>query len=128
MAETLAEARQQLAQALRKRGVHGTEATTDKYRVDAWKGAVSFKLSFLPGNRRTLVSHDVVVTQEYRGQGLGTEACLLRESAAREAGVTLMLATVMDDNVAEVTVLEKCEWRRLTQNKTTKCSLWGKQL
>lgn len=126
--KSLQEARLWLAQALREVGLHAYEETTSKYTVHGFTmmPASHFSLSFMPGNRRTLISHAVNV--ETPGKGVGTKLCELREQAARKAGVTLMLATVMDSNAAEIAVLTKCGWARLTQNEQTKCSLWGKQL
>lgn len=128
MTSSLDEARRQLTQALRSRGVHAYEATTSKYDVFASTSATEFTLSFMPGNRRTVISHAVKVFPDYRNKGIGTQMCKLREDAAREAGITLMLATVVDSNWEEIRILEKCSWVRLTQNLNTHCSLWGKQL
>jgi GNAT superfamily N-acetyltransferase len=124
---TLSVARAVLVHALWKRGAGATEGLS-KYDVQCATKESVFKLSFMPGNRRTLISHAVEVFLEARGKGVGTKLNELREEAAREAGVTLMLATVRDDNTAEIRVLEKCGWTRFTQNHETHCSLWGKQL
>lgn len=126
--KNLAEARQLLVEALRRRGVKVYGATTNKYEVLAWTHETEFDLSFMPGNRRTVISHAVKVFPQYWGKGIGTKMCKLREEAAIEAGVTLMLATVMNSNAAEIRVLEKCGWQRFTNNERTGCSLWGKQL
>jgi hypothetical protein len=125
--KNLAESRERLLVALRERGAKAIPAHGE-HKVWGWTTYGAFALSFLPGNRRTLVSHEVEVFLRLRSRGYGTKMCALRESAAQEAGVTLMLATVMDDNLAEIRVLEKRKWSRLTQNKETKCSLWGKSL
>jgi len=98
------------------------------FEVRASSDATKFVLTFMPGNRRVLISHGVEVFPGFRGKGLGTSMCEMREQVARLAGVTLLLATVRDENLAEVRVLEKCGWKRLTQNEENKCSLWGKQL
>jgi GNAT superfamily N-acetyltransferase len=124
----LREARELLRKELVIRGFDAYEDPTNKYLVRAHDFTTQFSLSFMPGNRRTLISHAVSVHPEYRGKGLGTRNCELREDAARDAGVTLMLATVLDANVAEIRVLEKRSWVRFTQNKSTHCSLWGKIL
>lgn len=123
---SLLEARKLLVDALIERGI--SISGVGHYDITCASPVASFSLSFMPGNRRTLISHAALVKPEFRGKGVGTRMNKLREEAAREAGVTLMLATVRDDNAPEIRVLEKCEWKRLTQNTETKCSLWGKQL
>ena len=127
VSKDLAEARRLLIEALQKLGVKAYSAA-DRHGVFCSNDYGSFELSFLPGNRRTLVSHAVTIYPKYRGKGYGTLTCRIREDAAREAGVTLLLATVRDDNAAEIRVLTKCNWGRLTQNLETHCSLWGKTL
>jgi GNAT superfamily N-acetyltransferase len=126
MAESLEQARELLLRALRQEGIE--PELLSRYAISCRTSYTEFKLSFMPGNRRTLISHAVAIRPECRGHGLGTLYCRVRERAAREAGVTLMLATVMDDNKPEISLLLKCGWRRLTQNTTTHCSLWGKEL
>jgi RimJ/RimL family protein N-acetyltransferase len=116
-----------LMEAVRSRGVPCTSSATP-YGLISKTDIGTFELHFLPGNRRTLVSHGVVINPAHRGKGEGTRLCKLREEAAKVAGVTLLLATVRNDNVAEICVLEKCRWTRLTNNLDTQCSLWGKTL
>src|SRR6266850_4093526 len=100
----------------------------ERAEVRAYNDKIKFSLTFMPGNRRVLISHGVEVFFAFRGMGLGTEMCKVREQLARKAGVTLLLATVRDDNSAELRVLERCEWKRLTHNEANNCSLWGKQI
>lgn len=127
LTKSLEEARYRLLAALLQRDVKAT-LSSFPYDIVCYADEAKFSLSFMPGNRRTLISHDVEVYETCRRRGVGTRMCALREEAAREAGVTLILATVKDDNVAEVKILEKGGWSRLTQNSITGCSLWGKQL
>lgn len=124
--KSLLEAKYRLMAALMQRDVEVTQLSD--HEIYGKKAEATFHLSFMPGNRRTLISHGVEVEGVARGRGLGSAMCLLRELAAVEAGVTLMLATVRDDNAAEIQVLDKFGWKRLLQNSTTHCSLWGKQL
>jgi len=128
MTANLAEARELLRMELVIRGFKATDDPTNKYLIRCSDSTTEFCVSFMPGNRRTVISHAVKVYPEHRGKGIGTRNCELREDAAAAAGVTLILATVKDDNAAEIRVLEKRGWKRLTQNKITHCSLWGKQL
>ena len=87
----------------------------------------TFTVSFMPGNRRILISHGVRIDEGLRGKGLGRKLLKLREEIAREAGVNLLLATVRDDNEIEQHLLITEEWVRLIQ-RDTEISLWGKQL
>lgn len=125
----LAEARSLLGAALRRRG-YACFDLSDKYSVAAWSkdGAARFTLSFMPGNRRTLISHDVFVVPSMRGQGRGQIAAQARMDAARDAGVTLLLATVLNANKAEKHILAKLGWKVLSDNVFTQCALWGAQL
>ena len=125
--DSLPKARAALVQALHTRGVKAYSGA-DTYSVFGHTDYGAFILSFLPGNRRTLVSNGVEIKVSLRNQGYGTKMCRLREDAAKDAGVTLLLATVMDSNLPEIRVLTKCGWSRLTQNLETACSLWGKTL
>lgn len=122
----LTESKQLLKQALEARGV--VVGAMASYAVICRTAHGNFSLSFMPGNCRTLISHGVVIDEACRGKGYGTADNKLREEAARAAGVTLILATVRDDNAPEIHILEKLGWSRLTQNQVTRCSLWGKQL
>lgn len=122
----LAQARELLRTALVVRGFDAYQ--TSKYTIEGKDFTTKFCLSFMPGNRRTVISHAVEVFPEYRGAGIGTRNSELREEACMEAGITLMLATVKNSNAAEVRVMEKRGWKRLTNNLRTDCSLWGKQL
>ncbi len=87
-----------------------------------------FSMSFMPGNRRTIISHGVVVEPEFRNKGEGRKLLQLREELAVEAGVNLLLATVKNYNAPEIHLLKTSGWKRLTNRKDTKTSLWGKQL
>ena len=87
-----------------------------------------FSMSFMPGNRRTIISHGVLVESEFRNKGEGRKLLQLREDLAKEAGVNLLLATVKNYNKIEIHLLKTSGWKRLTNRKDTKTSLWGKQL
>jgi GNAT superfamily N-acetyltransferase len=85
-------------------------------------------MSFLPGNRRILVFHDVFVEPSERGKGHGRRWLGLRETLARECGANLLQCTVRDDNAIEVHLLKAFKWRRLIDRKETGVSLWTKRL
>lgn len=86
-----------------------------------------FRLTFMPGNRRVLISSHVVVKATLRGKGIGRKMLNMREEIAREAGVNLLLATVREDNAIEIHLLETSGWKRYNQRETGVC-LWGKEL
>jgi GNAT superfamily N-acetyltransferase len=87
-----------------------------------------FSMSVLPGNRRVLVSHGTYVNFFSRDSGVGRKFLQVKEEIARSAGITLMLATVCNDNAPEIHLLETEGWKRFTNRKDTWCSLWAKEL
>jgi len=82
----------------------------------------------MPGNRRVLISHRSSIEQWQRNKGYGRRMLDLREQLAREAGANLLLATVKNENVIEIHLLESNGWKRFTNRKETQVSLWGKEL
>lgn len=125
MTSCLSEAKYLLERAMRTRGITPT-IVGRTFSVSMTVG--KFSLSFMPGNRRTLISHDVLVESAFRGQGYGKKWLHLREELAREIGVNLLLATVKNDNSIENHLLETNGWKRYTNRKETGVSLWGKEL
>lgn len=123
--KSLAESKYLLEHAIRVRGLDATIVGRE-YNVRAPKG--SYSLSFLPGNRRVLISHYVKMDSGERGKGFGQRYMKIREQIAREAGANLMLATVRNDNAIEIHLLKKFGWRRFTNRRSTGVSLWGKLL
>jgi len=91
-------------------------------------GAGYFSLSFMPGNRRVLISHRSSIEQGQMNKGFGRRMLDLREQLAREAGANLLLATVKNENAIEIYLLESNGWKRFTNRKETQVSLWGKEL
>lgn len=126
---SLSEARYLLRRALRSRGMSPDHlylySNPDKFKVVHATGC--FTLSFMPGNRRVLISSDSYVIERERGQGLGRKLLKMREEIAREAGVNLLLATVREDNAIEIHLLETSGWKRFNKRETGVC-LWGKEL
>lgn len=121
----LVEAKQRLERAMRTRGLLPTvEGRTFNVKLDVGR----FSMSFLPGNRRIVVFHDVFIEPSHRGKGIGRKWLRLREEMAREAGCNLLQATVRDDNATEVHLLQTEGWRRLIDRRETGVSLWVKRL
>jgi len=122
-----AHAIQLLLAALEERGIKVATINGDALHCQVPEGR--FSLTLMPGNRRTLISHDLFLEPSARGKGLGRKLLGLREEAARQAGITLLLATVRNDNSVEVHLLNTTSgWQRLTNCIPTQVSLWGKEL
>lgn len=115
-----------LVRAFRTRGMYPT--LKDKRTIEHVSTVAKFSMSFMPGNRRTIISHGVLVEPEFRNKGEGRKLLKLREELAKEAGVNLLLATVKNYNKVEVHLLKTSGWKRFTNRRDTKTSLWGKQL
>lgn len=120
----LAESRRLLERALRTRGYNPT-VTERTFKVETSHGR--FSLSFLPGNRRILVSHDTQVNETYRNHGIGRKWLTLKSLLAKECGCNLLMATVRNDNKPEVHLLRTSGWKRIL-NRKTQVSLWVKTL
>lgn len=121
----LSEAKYLLERAMRTRGITPT-IVNRTFTVSMTIGRYS--VSFMPGNRRTLIFHESFIEPQFRGKGLGRKGLALREEMARETGATLLLATVRDDNKVENELLLSSGWSHFTDNLETGVSLWGKRL
>jgi ribosomal protein S18 acetylase RimI-like enzyme len=121
-----------LKRAITSRGFHLTESCDGSYHAfvpgQETGDSSEFRLSFLPGNRRILISHGVRIPEDRRGKGLGQKYLRMREEIAREAGVNLLLATVREDNPVEKHLLRKHGWEKLIYRRGTGVSLWAKRL
>lgn len=108
--------------------VTAVQSTVGQRQVDVYYEWGFGSLSFMPGNARVLISHGVYVVDHHRGQGFGLRYAQIREKCAREAGATLLLATVRNDNAPERSLLRKLGWKIFQGNDTYECCLWGKVL
>lgn len=126
MTNSLAEAQYLLQRALRTRGFSAMNINEENSFLASNTQTV-FRLTFMPGNRRVLISSQVQVDLALRGKGLGRKYLAIREEVAREAGVNLLLATVREDNTIEIHLLETSGWKRYNKRETGVC-LWGKEL
>jgi len=100
----------------------------DKRTIEYVTTVAKFSMSFMPGNRRTIITHGVLVEPQFRNRGEGRKLLQLRENLAKEAGVNLLLATVKNDNIVEIHLLQTSGWIRFTSRRDTKTALWGKRL
>jgi len=121
----LSESKYLLERELRTRG-YGVVVSNRDFHVT--HGSGHFSIGFLPGNRRVLVSHYSYINHDARNKGFGKRLLIVREEVAKAAGVNLLLATVKNENAVEVHLLKSNGWKRFTNRRDTKTSLWGKQL
>ena len=71
----------------------------------------TFTLSFLYGCKGILVSHSMQVSPEYRGQGIAKKLQPIKQKIATDLRVSVLIATVRDDNSAEKNVIK--DWDQL---------------
>lgn len=70
-----------------------------------------FSLSFLYGCKGILVSHNMLVSPSYRGKGIAKKLQPIKDRVAKDLMVSILIATVKDDNVAEKKVIK--DWQHL---------------
>ncbi len=70
-----------------------------------------FTLSFLYGCKGILVSHNMEVSSDYRGKGIAKKLQSIKDRVAKDLMVSVLIATVKDDNVAEKKVIK--DWQHL---------------
>ena len=89
-----------------------------------------YELSPFPGNGSVCISHATFIKPWYRGKGHGKKQHSNRLEVARGLGYTYIVATIRDDNAAEVAIVQKNGWRRLDDicDGEHGVSLWGMQL
>lgn len=75
-----------------------------------WQDRVfQFSLSFMFGCRGVLISHSMQVYPPHGGKGIATRLQKVKERIAQDLKVSLLMATVRDDNAAEKHVIS--EWK-----------------
>ena len=89
-----------------------------------------YELSPFPGNGSVCISHGAFIKPWYRGKGHGKAQHASRLDQARKLGYTYIVATIRDDNTAEVSIVQKQGWRQLDDicDGEYGVSLWGMQL
>jgi GNAT superfamily N-acetyltransferase len=73
------------------------------------KTVARFALSFLDGCKGILVSHSMLVSPEFRGKGIAKKLQSIKEKIAKDLQVSVLLATVTQDNLAEKKVIK--DWK-----------------
>lgn len=74
-----------------------------------------FVLSQMRGCNGVCISSNVVVEEEYRGNGLGTKFNYFREVLAKKMNYSLMLCTVVDGNEKQEKIMNKQGWTICTK-------------
>lgn len=90
-----------------------------------------FYLSGIPGCCKVCLSHGLKIKPEFQDQGIGTHAQGQRLKLARELGFKVMMATVVDENKRQETILTRFGWKRSTayeSEKGYKVHVWVKNL
>jgi GNAT superfamily N-acetyltransferase len=82
---------------------------------------IRFSLSMMPGCCAYCVSHDTIISQEYRNKGYGKKLQAVKKEIAKLLGFTAMICTVTSDNAAEIYILETHGWIKTNtiKNKRT---------
>lgn len=81
-------------------------------------------LTPLPGCPAVVVSHDVYVTEQNRGKGVGTAANSVRTEIAHELGYDVILCTVRADNEPQKKLLKKNNWNRVHSFQSSRNQAW----
>jgi len=72
---------------------------------------VRFSLKELPGCCGVMVSYNTRVNNAYRGKGINSFLQGIKEKIAKNNGYSILMATTIDINLAEVHILEKFGWK-----------------
>lgn len=103
-----------------------------KFEINPWVVVGYYELDPMPGCSRVGISHGLQIFDNFRGRGFGTWAMGERLKKAKELGYEVLIATVVEGNVAEERILEKFKWRRVTVFNNLKTghtvNLWMKHL
>lgn len=77
---------------------------------DSYFKIAKFGILPMPGCKGICIFHHVEVEPKFRGKGIGKELLKIRQSAAKQAGYSLALATVKSINQIEKQVLYGAGW------------------
>lgn len=82
----------------------------------------TFAIMPMPGCRGIAIFHHVCLEPQFRHKGLGPVLLKAREDAVRAAGFSLAMATVVETNADELSVLRKAGWTTADafENRRTK--------
>jgi hypothetical protein len=80
------------------------------YGAGKYLQMASFSIAEFPGNCGIAVFYHASVAHDFQHKGLGKLLLELRQEAARKAGYTIAMATVLKTNKAERTILLNAGW------------------
>lgn len=80
----------------------------------------AYEFDNLPGCSQVVVSHSMFLNPEERGKKLSEHLAMKRVFHARDLGYDYMLCTVCTTNKAQLKVIERNGWERLTSFKSSK--------
>lgn len=90
------------------------------------------ELNPFPGCNQIVISNHAFIYPDKRGKGLGNENHKLRVERARFMGYNYLLCTVKADNIAELAILKKNDFKELDEFLNTetgnKVKIFGKIL
>lgn len=90
------------------------------------------ELTTLPGCTQIVVSHSVFLPKNKRGLGKGSKAHSARLAYMEDLGYDYAICTVDATNTAEISILEKNGWNKLSSFLSSKTNhlvlLYGRQI
>lgn len=89
--------------------------TIATYGAGKYAEVSRFSLKELPGCCGILVFYHASVATDFQNKGLGALLLRVREEAARKAGYSVGMATVLDNNTSEIHILAAQGWKSLWQ-------------
>lgn len=87
--------------------------TIATYGAGKYAQVSRFSLRELPGCCGILVFYHASVATDFQNKGLGSLLLRVREEAARKAGYSVAMATVLKDNKTETKILADAGWKQL---------------
>lgn len=78
-----------------------------------------YELQPFPGSNQIVCSTHSFIKAEHRGKGLGTDQAWQKITAAEELGYDFLLATIVLDNLPQLKIATKLEYRYLTSFKNS---------
>lgn len=75
----------------------------------------TFILEPMRGCNGICISRKVVIYERYRGNGYGSIFCKLRELLAKQFNYSMIMCTMVVDNIPQQKILTKNEWEKLNE-------------
>lgn len=83
---------------------------------------VTFSLKELPGCCGVLVSYHTQVSHQFQGKGINSFLQEIKEQIARDNNYSCLMATVTSENKAQIHILEKFGWEKVSEFKNCRTS------